>query len=329
MCAGLASVFALFALGAFYVYFLPLAPRMKAVLLLSTVPIAIFVNLVRIILTSVLAYYVGPVTLEMVFHRFSGTTTFLLALALLVGLAEYVRKKWPASAQTGSRASAAPLQPDNAANANMDWKSFGLGAALFIGALLISLMLNGGRNMALPGAGFSDLPMSSGEFAVSQIDWQHPYEDPKADDFASRIYIGPGTAPIEVFLGYKGSQSANERLRSPKLIVGDDWNFVWVNPVRLDMGRSAQLEANWMLVRSGKDARLVLYWYQFGHRSEASELGYRINLAKRLVFERRSDAAVVRLATPILPNEPIEKAQERLSAFATHLYPKLLRILPE
>jgi len=300
---------------------------MKAVLLLSTIPIAVFVNLIRIILVSVLAYYIGPVTLEMLFHRFSGTTTFLLALALLVGLAEYVRKKWPPLTQTSARASSAPIQLDSAAN--LDWKSFGLGAAIFIGALLISLMLNGGRNTALAGAGFAGLPRSIGEFAVSQVDWQNSYADPKADDSTSRVYVGSEKTPVEVFLGYKRSQNASMRLQSPKLMTGVDWNFVWVKPARLALDGSSRLEANWMLVRSANAARLVLYWYQFGHMSEASELGYRINLAKRLVFEGRSDAAVVRLATSVLLDEPIEKAQERLSVFARQLQPELMKILPQ
>ena len=136
-------------------------------------------------------------------------------------------------------------------------------------------------------------------------------------------------APIEVFVGYKGSQNASERLRSPKLILGEHWNFVWVKPARLELDNSTQLQVNWMLTRGGNAARLVLYWYQFGQSTEAGELGYRITLAKRLVFDRRSDGAVIRLATPVLNDEPIESAQERLAALARQLYPELVKALPQ
>ena len=328
MCAGLASIFALFALGTFYVYFLPLATRLKAVLLLSTFPIAILANLVRIIVVAVLAYIIGPVTLEMWFHRFSGTTTFLLALVLLVSFGEFLRKKWPrSSAETTSGDTPEIGNPNKEAPA--EWRPFIFGAGVFVCALSASLLLNGGRNLPLAGSGFSEVPSSLGLFTVSRADWQDSYNDPKADSSISRIYVGVDTLPIEVFAGYKSSQSASERLRSPKLIMGDHWNFAWVKPAQLDLGKFTQLQANWMLARSGKTARLVLYWYQFGQSTEAGELGYRTNLLKRLVFDRRSDGAVVRLATPVLTDEPIEKAQERLTALAKTLYPELVKILPQ
>jgi EpsI family protein len=328
LCAGLASIFALFALGTFYIYYLPLATRMKTVLLLSTFPIAIFANLVRIIVVSVLAYFIGPVTLEMLFHRFSGTTTFLLALLLLVLLGELLRKK--SRQRLSGMVSDEPFDIDSSINGTGgDWRPFIMGAGTFACALSIAMLLDGGRVFALSGDGFQRLPSSLGPFTVAQLNWQDAYEDPKADSSMSRLYVDPAKAPIEVFLGYKGRQNAGDRLRSPKLIVGEDWNFAWVKPARLDLTDASRIEANWMLARKGNAARLVLYWYQFNGRTIAGELDYRIELVKRLVFHRRSDGVVVRLATPLGDNELPEKAQERLLAFATNVYSQLVEIFPE
>jgi EpsI family protein len=328
ICAGLASIFALFALGTFYVYFLPLATRIKAVLLLSTFPIAVFANLVRIIIVSALAYVIGPVTLEMLFHRFSGTVTFLLALMLLVLLGELLRKKWP---QPLSRtASLERSEIDFHINGTVgDWKPFIMGAGTFACALSIAMLLDGGRVFALPRSGFQTLPGSLGPFTVARLNWDDPYSDPKADSSLSRIYVAPAKAPVEVFLGYKGSQNAGDRLLSPKLIPGEHWNFEWVKPARVDFTNGPKIGANWMLARKGKAARLVLYWYQFNERMIAGELDYRIELVKRLVFDRRSDGAVVRLATPVADSEPIEQAQERLTTFAAVFYPELVKVLPQ
>jgi EpsI family protein len=328
LCAGLASIFALFALGTFYVYYLPLAMRMKTVLLLSTFPIAIFANLVRIIVVSVLVYFIGPVTLEMLFHRFSGTTTFLLALILLVLLGELLRKKWP----QGSNRTVSPERSEINSHINgmaSDWRPFLMATGTFVCALSISMLLDGGRVFALAGLGLQTLPSSLGPFTVTQLNWQDPYEDPKADSSISRVYLAPATAPIEVFLAYKGSQNAGDRLRSPKLVLGEHWNFAWVKPARVDLTNASRIEANWMLARKGNAARLVLYWYQFDGSTIAGELGYRTELLKRLVFDRRSDGAVVRLATPVSDNESIERAQARLAAFASHLYPELAELLPQ
>jgi EpsI family protein len=327
LCAGLASIFALFALGNFYVYFLPVAPRIKLSLVLSTLPIAVFANLVRIIVVAVMAYFIGPVTLEMLFHRFSGTTTFLLALILLVLLGELLRKKWP----QGSNRTASPERSEINSHINgmaSDWRPFLMATGTFVCALSIAMLLDGGRVFALTGLGFQTLPSSLGPFTVTQLNWQDPYEDPKADNSISRVYLAPATAPIEVFFAYKGSQNASDRLRSPKLVLGEHWNFAWVKPARVDLTNASRIEANWMLARKGNAARLVLYWYQFNGSTIAGELGYRIELVKRLLFDRRSDSAIVRLATPVGDNEPIEKAQERLMAFARNMYPELVKILP-
>jgi EpsI family protein len=328
ICAGLASIFALFALGTFYVYNLPLAMRMKALLLLSTFPIAIFANLIRIIVVSALAYVIGPVTLEMLFHRFSGTVTFLLALMLLVLLGELLRKKWPHRSSRTPSPEPAEIDFPVIGTAG-DWRPFVMGAGTFACALSIAMLLDGGRVFALPRSGFQTLPGSLGPFTIARLNWDDPYADPKADTSISRVYVASAKAPVEVFLGYKGSQNAGDRLRSPKLILGEHWNFAWIKPARLDLTNGPRIEANWMLARRGNAARLVLYWYQFNERMIAGELDYRIELVKRLVFDRRSDGAVVRLATPVADSEPIEQAQERLTTLAAILYPELLKVLPQ
>jgi EpsI family protein len=327
MCAGLASIFALFALGTFYVYFLPVAARVKAVLVLSTFPIAVFANLVRIIVVAVLAYFIGPVTLEMLFHRFSGTTTFLLALALLILLGEYLRKKWPQRlAQT-----AFPIESQINGRINgmsADWKPFVIGTGIFVCALWAATLLNGGRVFALAGSGFQALPNSVGRFTITQVNWQDFYQDPKADSSISRVYVGPDNGLIELFVGYRGTQNEGDRLGSPKLLLAEHWNFAWVKPTSIQLANASRIEANWMLTHKGNTTRLVLYWYQLEKNTLAGELDYRIELVKRSIWDRRSDGAVIRLATAVADYEPIEKAQERLAAFASNLYPQLLKVLP-
>ena len=69
----------------------------------NTIPLAVITNLFRIIVTVGLTYYIGPVVLESVFHKLTGTFNFLLSFLLLIVLAELLRKK----------SAPAPLQPDN------------------------------------------------------------------------------------------------------------------------------------------------------------------------------------------------------------------------
>jgi EpsI family protein len=178
-------------------------------------------------------------------------------------------------------------------------------------------------------SGLQALPVSVGSFRVIQAAWDDPYKDPKADTSVSQIYWGDEQKTIELFVGYRASQNGGERISSPKLILPEHWNFEWIKPALVEKGNGASIQGNWMLTRSGSAARLVLYWYEVGGKTIAGELSYRIEQARRSIFERRSDGAAVRLATPVAQDESVEQAQQRLLNFSSVLYPELARLLPQ
>jgi exosortase len=85
-CSSVPAIAALLALGAAYSLMQVRPTWVRVVLTLSAVPLALFSNIVRLILTSVGAYYFGPIVLNNEIHKFSGTTVFLATVVLLVAL---------------------------------------------------------------------------------------------------------------------------------------------------------------------------------------------------------------------------------------------------
>ncbi|HEY3167376.1 MAG TPA: exosortase/archaeosortase family protein, partial [Candidatus Binatia bacterium] len=75
VCSGIASLFAMVALGTVYVYFLPARMRAKLAVLASVLIFPLIANLIRIILVGASVYYYGPVMLKAFFHTFTGTFT--------------------------------------------------------------------------------------------------------------------------------------------------------------------------------------------------------------------------------------------------------------
>jgi EpsI family protein len=58
---------------------------------------------------------------------------------------------------------------------------------------------------------------------------------------------------------------------------------------------------------SGADRRfLVAYWRQIGRRTYASELRFRLALMREILFARRGDSLLVRVAVPVGPDGPAE-----------------------
>jgi exosortase len=96
-CSGLRSVMALGTLGIVFAYFFRKNTVERAILVASTLPIAILVNAFRVALTWVLTHHFGEEAAEGVIHTTEGFFTFGLAFALLLVEAWLLRRYWPRS----------------------------------------------------------------------------------------------------------------------------------------------------------------------------------------------------------------------------------------
>jgi exosortase len=82
-CSGMNSIFALSAIGVFYVHeFVQHSPIRKLILVLSIVPITILANFFRVLVLVLGAYYLGIDRIEGLFHDVTGIALFVFALLL-------------------------------------------------------------------------------------------------------------------------------------------------------------------------------------------------------------------------------------------------------
>jgi EpsI family protein len=92
-----------------------------------------------------------------------------------------------------------------------------------------------------------------------------------------------------------------------------------------------RVEINRVLIVKGLDRQIVLYWYQGHGRVVASEYWGKIYTVLDAVRLNRTDAAMVRLVSPVAGSEPAAEAAaaERATNLATAVFPLLGRYLPE
>ena len=83
-CSGIRSLMSLLALGTVYAYFTSKSMTSRVVIVLSTIPIAIMVNSLRITMTAFLSVHYGTKAAEGFIHEFSGVLLFLVAVILLI-----------------------------------------------------------------------------------------------------------------------------------------------------------------------------------------------------------------------------------------------------
>jgi len=85
-CSGLRSLTSLLALSGFIALLARYSSKRKIVLFLSAIPVAILVNIIRLVITAVLAEHYDQRVAEGFLHDFSGILVFLLALLCLYGV---------------------------------------------------------------------------------------------------------------------------------------------------------------------------------------------------------------------------------------------------
>jgi exosortase len=84
-CSGLRSLMSLITVAVLYGLFFERRIWMRCLLVVVAVPVAVFANSLRIVISALLAQYVSPDLAEGFFHAFSGFLLFLLSLGALAG----------------------------------------------------------------------------------------------------------------------------------------------------------------------------------------------------------------------------------------------------
>jgi exosortase len=95
-CSGIRSLVSLITLGIVYSYFTDQRNWVRVVATLSTIPIAIAANGMRVAGTGIAAHYYGAAVATGFIHTFSGWLLFVVAFILLGGVLAGLRLLVPA-----------------------------------------------------------------------------------------------------------------------------------------------------------------------------------------------------------------------------------------
>lgn len=99
-CSGIRSLMSLLALAAGYGYLVEKSVAVRWFLIVAMIPLAIISNGTRVMITAIMANYIGPKAAEGFMHEFSGWVIFVVATIMFLALHSLitlVRKKlgWP------------------------------------------------------------------------------------------------------------------------------------------------------------------------------------------------------------------------------------------
>jgi EpsI family protein len=148
-------------------------------------------------------------------------------------------------------------------------------------------------------------------------------------NYLSRLYTNAPAPPIDVFVAYYSTQRSGDTIHSPKnCLPGSGWTPLDSARVSIPVSPTESIRVNRYVVAKGQARQLVVYWYQAHGRVVASEYAAKFYLVADSIRTNRSDGGMVRLVTPIEPNETVDQSQERITAFARSLFPMLGTYIP-
>ena len=329
-CSGLRYLFPLMSLGFIGAYLYQASAWKRAVLFVSTVPITIFMNSVRIAITGLLVDNWGTEMAEGFLHDFEGWLIFMACGGLL--LLEVVLMEVFTSRQSLRQAFAVPVSvsAEQFSRANINALKFPTPVAASIPLLLVALVAVGSlenreEDSTLRNAELVSFPLKLDEWVG--IDDRIEADVARKLGFTEYVminYQNPQHRPINFYVAYYASQRKGLSPHSPKVCIpGGGWEIANFSRTKVD-----QMPVNRALIRKGTQDQIVYYWFEERGTPVANEYIKKWMLFKDALFLNRTDGSLIRVTTPVMSDETLADADLRAQAFIRISRSKLSQLLP-
>lgn len=340
-CSGLRYLFPLTALTLLAAYLYRESLWKRAVLVLSSIPISILLNGLRIGVIGVLVGTYGQAAAEGFTHFFEGWIFFVASLALLCA-EMWMLARIGSSAPGRSFAelvglpkvgAALPFQIATPAARIAFWPVV-VGASLLAMVTVADPAVTQGEFSSLPARQpLVDFPAQLGAWKGVSTAMERQYLDALAlDDYVLADYSVADRHPVNVYVAYYQSPKKGRSSHSPRqCIPGGGWEITSFEsvPIASVPGAFAAWDVNRVIIQKGSHKQIVYYWFKQRDRWMTSEYLVKFFLFWDSLTRHRADGALVRLASTVYPGEEEASADGRLQAMAGLVTPLLSRYVPD
>ena len=212
-------------------------------------------------------------------------------------------------------------------------------------ATALVLQGRGDTDRLAPSEPLSHMPETFGNWTAQDF----PLDDATLEvlgkgDFLNRLYTTQPTAslaqssslsspaaqpPISLFIGYFATQRTGQTMHSPQhCLPGAGWTFDSQKYVTIKDVDGKNYKVGEYVISNGETKQVVIYWYQAHGRSVPNEYLAKLYMVTDATRTNRTDGALVRVITPVMPNEPLEAAEDRATHFTQQMAPYLPRFIP-
>lgn len=334
-CSGLRYLFPLMTLGFLMAYFYKGALWKRVMLFVSSIPITVLMNSLRVGTIGLMVEHWGIGMAEGFLHEFQGWMVFMVSLVLMLGEIAALNAIGRESASWRHLFGVefpAPTPKGAVIQTRKVPRSFIAAAMLLLGFIVTTVALPRPVEAVPARTAFLEFPMRLGEWQGRRQSMEAVFSDTlQLDDYLLADYTNGSGRDINLYVSYYNSQRKGEAVHSPRsCLPGGGWQVREFDQRDL-AGVSINgrpLRVNRSLVELGDSRELVYYWFQQRGRVLTNEFAVKWYLFWDALTEHRTDGAMIRIITPVPSSGSEADADRRLTRFASSIATDLARYVP-
>lgn len=203
---------------------------------------------------------------------------------------------------------------------------------LLLALTLVLIKLRGDTDRTPPSKPLAELPTQLNQWFGHDITIPQESLDILGKGvFLNRVYQTDPSAQassVGLFIGYFPTQRSGQSIHSPQnCLPGAGWNFDSSGTTELHDVHGTDRVGEY-LISNGAIRQEVLYWYRSHGSNIANDYAAKFHMLKDSILYGRTDAALVRVITPVMPGEPVASAHDRAVHFTEQLLPLLPAYIP-
>ena len=333
-CSGLRYLYPLMGVGFIAAYMYQVEFWKCAVVFLSTIPITILMNSFRIGVIGILVENWGTGAAEGFLHYFEGWIIFIACLAILI-TEMWLLNKIGKNSESFRKVFALP-DYKIAEGVAVTHKTRPLSAPFFVILALVTISLVAvnaleQREEVIPERNsFVTFPLIIDDWQGKQESLLPSITDKLAvTDYVLNDYSNSSRIPVNFYVAYYESQRKGISPHSPRVCIpGGGWSISGLKRFTVDLEDGNKIPVNRAIIQNGRYKQLVYYWFKQRGRDIANEYWMKWYLLTDSLSRQRTDGSLVRLTTPIVPDETPASADKRLQDFLSLVNPMMSEYIP-
>lgn len=330
-CSGLRYLYPLLSIGFLIGYMYKGALWQRGLLVLSTIPITVLMNSIRIAAVGVLVQRWGSEMADGFLHYFEGWIIFVACLLVLM------LEIWLFERLGNGRSILDSVDVPTVKSAGNAFSTTGnaSGPLYFALAMLVTvavaLPMLGDREEIKPDRlQLTGFPLTLGDWRAQEDRLDSLVEEKLSmDDYLLADYRNNKGDTINFYVAYYGSQRKGVSPHSPQVCMpGGGWLITSLEETPVSLGAEGNIQVNRTVIERDGHRQLVYYWFEQRGRRIANHYAMKWFLLADSLTRNRTDGALVRITTGLGASESLEAGDRRVQDFIRLALPQLATYVP-